>query len=175
MSNEIDEEAKIAKEQDSLGTSLSSESFTHPIREIKMPSVIAIDQETTLDKVVKMMQEKKIGSIVLTKDGKLSGILTERDLLNKVLGIDDNWKSKKASVFMTAEPQTLQTGDAIAYALNNMHVGGYRHIPIVDENNKPVSMISIKDVVGWVLDHFTQEVSNLTGEPFRGDVSREGG
>ena len=120
------------------------------------------------------MQKKKIGSVVLTSNGELSGILTERDLLMKVLGIHDNWSSLKASDVMTAGPQSLQAGDEIAYVLNNMHVGGYRHVPIVDENEKPVGMVSIKDVVSWILDHFPQEITNLTGEPFRGKASREG-
>ena len=139
-----------------------------------MPSVIALDESTSLGDVVGLMQEKRIGSVVLTNSGELSGILTERDLLMKVLGLHENWKSMKASDVMTARPQALQAGDAIAYVLNNMHVGGYRHVPIVDENEKPVGMVSIKDVVSWILDHFPQEITNLTGEPFRGKTSREG-
>lgn len=174
MNDHLEEEEQIAKEQDSSGTSLSSESFTHQIREISMPPVIALDESTSLGEIVKLMQKKKIGSIVLTKDTELTGILTERDLLMKVLGVHENWKSIKASEVMTKMPQTLQAQDEIAYVLNNMHVGGYRHVPIVDENDKPIAMVSIKDVVGWIMDHFPQEITNLTGEPFRGKAVREG-
>lgn len=174
MDDHLKEEAQIAKEQDSTGTSLSSESFTHPIKEISMPQVIALEESTALGEVVKLMQDKKIGSVVLTNSGELTGILTERDLLMKVMGLKDDWKNIKASEVMTANPQNLQADDEIAYVLNNMHVGGYRHVPIVDENDKPVAMISIKDVVSWILDHFPQEITNLTGEPYRGKVSREG-
>lgn len=174
MNDHLSEEERIAKEQDSSGTSLSSESFTHSIKEISMPSVIALDDSTALGDIVKLMQDKKIGSVVLTSQGELSGILTERDLLMKVLGIHDNWKALKASEVMTKEPQSLQADDEIAYVLNNMHVGGYRHVPIVDGSEKPIGMVSIKDVVSWILDHFPQEITNLTGEPYRGKTSREG-
>jgi len=174
MDDQLEEEQEIAKEQDAKGTSLSSDSFKFPINKIRKPSVIALDDSTSLGDVVKLMQEKKIGSVVLTKSAELSGILTERDLLMKVLGLKDDWKSLKASDVMTVNPQTLREEDAIAYVLNNMHIGGYRHIPIVDEDEKPVGMVSIKDVVSWILDHFPQEITNLTGEPFRGKVSREG-
>lgn len=174
IDDQIDEEQEIADEQDEKGATLSAESFTKAISCIKSPSVITLDEETTLGDTVKLMQDKKIGSVVLTKDSELSGIITERDLLMKVLGLKDDWKSLKAKDIMTKNPQSLQSGDELAYVLNNMHVGGYRHVPIVDESNKPTSMISIKDVVSWVLDHFPQEITNLTGEPFRGKSKRHG-
>jgi CBS domain-containing protein len=174
IDDQIEEEQGIADEQDERGTSLSSDSFKKPISCIKSPSVISLDEETSLGDTVKLMQEKRIGSVVLTKGTELSGIITERDLLMKVLGLKEDWKSLKVKDVMTKNPQSLQTGDELAYVLNNMHVGGYRHVPIVDEANKPVSMISIKDVVSWVLDHFPGEIINLTGEPFRGKSDREG-
>jgi CBS domain-containing protein len=174
IDDQIDEDLGIANEQDESGTSLSADSFTKAISSIKSPSVITLDEETTLGDTVELMQKRKIGSIVLTKNSELSGIITERDLLMKVLGLKDDWKNLKVKEVMTSNPQSLQSGDELAYVLNNMHVGGYRHIPIVDESNVPVSMISIKDVVSWILDHFPQEITNLTGEPFRGKSGREG-
>lgn len=174
MDDQIEEDQEIAEEQDETRTSLSAESFNSPISSIKSPSVITLDEETTLGDTVKLMQERGIGSIVLTRNTELAGIITERDLLMKVLGIVDNWKDLKVKDFMTEDPQSLESGDELAYVLNNMHVGGYRHVPIVDKANTPVSMISIKDVVSWILDHFPQEITNLTGEPFRGKSDREG-
>ncbi len=174
MDDQIDEEQEIADEQDESGTSLCAESFKSAISSIKSPSVIALDEETSLGDVVTLMQDKGIGSVVLTRNKELSGIITERDLLMKVLGLVDDWKNLKAKDYMTGNPQSLESGDELAYVLNNMHVGGYRHVPIVDKANVPVSMISIKDVVSWILDHFPQEITNLTGEPFRGKSDREG-
>lgn len=173
IDDQMNDELEIGNEQDGQGTTLSSDSFTKPVSSIKSPSVIALDEDTKLGEAVGFMQSKKIGSIVLIKNNELTGILTERDLLMKVLGINDDWKNIKVKEVMTPNPQSLRAGDELAYVLNNMHVGGYRHVPIVDENEKPVSMISIKDVVSWILDHFPQEITNLTGEPFRGQSQRE--
>lgn len=175
MNDGLSEEEQIASEQDNSRTNLSSESFTRAIKEISMPSIIALDEATELGEVVSLMQSKKIGSVVLTKNGELSGILTERDLLMKVLGIKDDWKKVRSSEVMTKDPQSLRADDEIAYVLNNMHVGGYRHVPIVDSEGRPVGMVSIKDVVSWILDHFPGEITNLTGEPYRGAPSRDGG
>ena len=173
MSRTGDEELEIAREQDLSGTALNSDSFLEHIKELKLPPVIALDEKTNLENAISLMQEKKIGSIVVTKDEKLVGIFTERDVLMRVIGKIDNWKETQLKTVMTEDPQTLMAHDEIAYILNNMHVGGYRHIPIVDEAHKPHSMVSIKDVVSWLLEHFPNEVLNLSGEPFRGKRDRD--
>ena len=174
MDDFLEEEMQIMEEQDSIRTTLSSNSFLHPIKEVTMPSVITIDLNVSIGDAVDLMQEKKIGSVVITKKGKLTGIFTERDVLLKVIGKLKDWKERPIYEVMTSHPQSLRASDEIAYVLNNMHVGGYRHVPITNENQEPVSMISIKDVVTWILDHFPQEITNLTGEPHRGPKTREG-
>jgi CBS domain-containing protein len=174
MNDGIEEEINIANEQDSKGTALSADTFTTPIKEILTPKVIGVDEKTSIKKVIEILQSKKMGSVVVTKDGVLTGIVTERDILLKVICIITDLENTPVTEIMTVNPQSLQKEDAIAYVLNNMHVGGYRHIPIVNEKDEPVSMISIKDVVSWILDHFPQEITNLTGEPYRGEISREG-
>lgn len=171
----IEEELQVSKEQDHEGTSLDSNTFLCPISEISLPSVISVNYKMKLKEAISLMQKRKVGSLVIIDDkDELVGIFTERDVLMRVIGIIANWEETPLSDVMTATPQTLQKGDEIAYVLNNMHVGGYRHIPIVDENDRPISMVSIKDVVRWVLDHFPKEITNLTGEPYRGVKSREG-
>jgi CBS domain-containing protein len=175
MNDKFDEESKVAREQDSDGTALNSDSFLHPIKELRLPKVIGLDQGTTLKAAIGLMQEKKIGSIVVTDKDELVGIFTERDVLMRVIGILSDWESKTLASVMTTDPQSLMEHDEIAYVLNNMHVGGYRHIPIVDEKDHPVSMVSIKDVVSWIMEHFPGEILNLTGEPFRGPTNRDVG
>lgn len=174
MTDQLEEELQIASEQDASGTALSAETFRCTIEEIKMPKVICVDRSSSIKNVIAIMQDKKIGSVVVTQDGELYGIVTERDILMKVICLIDDLENTSVSEIMTEDPQSLRKEDEIAYILNNMHVGGYRHIPIVNENDEPVSMISIKDVVSWILDHFPQEITNLTGEPYRGQASREG-
>lgn len=172
MSDAIEEENKIANEQDSEGTTLSSSSFLKPLRQIRAPKVVAIDIKTTIGEAIELMQTKNFGSVVVTDKGVLCGIFTERDVLMKVYGKMKD--SQPISDAMTPNPQSLMADDEIAYVLNNMHVGGYRHVPIVNEKDEPLSMISIKDVVSWVMDFFPQEITNLSGEPFRGERTREG-
>ncbi len=174
MDEFIEEEMTIAEEQDAEGTSLNSHAFLRPISELRLLPVICIDVKHTIGDAIALMQDKKIGSLVITKNKELVGIFTERDILMRVIGIIEDWKNTSIAEVMTRGPQTLMEQDELAYVLNNMHLGGFRHIPIVDKNDIPVSMVSIKDVVNWILDQFPKEIDNLTGEPFRGRHEREG-
>lgn len=174
MNDMIEEELSIAKDQDTQRHTLSSAIFSMEIKNIGVERVITMTDDSLLEDVVKLLQKKHIGSVVLTNDGTISGIFTERDLLMKVVGVYDDWKKIEVKQVMTEDPQCLRPGDEIAYVLNNMHVGGYRHVPIVDEDERPISMISIKDILNWILEFFPEEIDNLTSEPFRGVRTAEG-
>jgi len=169
----IDEEFQIMNEQDTEAV-LSSSSFEESISALPLKKAITFNEECSVSEVVNMMQEKNIGSVILTKDDKVTGIFTERDVLMKIINKKIDFTIKPVKEFMTKSPQCLRKEDMIAYVLNNMHVGGYRHIPIVDKDHKPESMVSIKDILSYIFDHFPNEISHQTGEPFRGEKGREG-
>jgi signal-transduction protein with cAMP-binding, CBS, and nucleotidyltransferase domain len=98
----------------------------------------------------KLMAEKNVAAIVvISDDGKLSGIVTERDLTQRVLakGLDP----VKATIgdIMTKDPDTLSPGDSALDALELMSVRKYRHLPVV-ENGEVVGMVSIRDLYSAV-------------------------
>lgn len=120
------------------------------------------------------MRQSEYGAVVVTRNGRIAGLLTERELICNEVGVLDHYEQRKVSEVMRADPVTLRSEDPILYVLHNMQTGGYRHIPIVDAEQRVVSVVSIKDVVRYVLSHFADDVHNLTPEPFRGADSREG-
>jgi CBS domain-containing protein len=116
---------------------------------------VSVPQETKVSSVIELLQEQKIGCIIITDViGKIHGIFTERDLLLKVALKPIHPSRLPVSAVMTADPQTATMTTSIAFALNMMSHGGYRHLPIVDEENYPVGIISVKDIV----DHLAQAV-----------------
>jgi CBS domain-containing protein len=170
----IDEELQIGMEQDQEQKKvLSGEIFELPITELDLPSAVCLDESSSISEALRTMQSKRIGSIIIVKDRKLSGIVTERDILLKVAGLPLDLNKKTVKSIMTSNPTCLLPTDMIAYVMNNMHVGGYRHVPIVDENNVPLAMVSIKDVMSFILEYFPEEIQNITGEPYRGEHLRE--
>jgi len=132
---------------------------------------VAVDYGTSIAEAVEVMQRRSIGSVLITRARRLAGIVTERDVLRKVVGRLDDLERRSVDQIMTPDPETLRLDDSMLFVMNKMHVGGFRHVPIVDEDHIPLHVLSIKDVLAFVLEHFEPIVSNLPVEPFRG-VSR---
>lgn len=148
--------------------------LTRPIGDLKLIPATLIDTATPLAEAIGIMQAKKFGALLVTSDNKLVGIFTERDILNRLIGTAVDLQEAFVSDYMTANPEVLTDEDAIVYAMNKMVVGGYRHIPIVSESGKPLTVLSIRDVVGFICSFCDQEVINLPPQPLRKNQSREG-
>ena len=66
---------------------------------------------------------------------------------------------------MTPDPETLHPGDPVAYAVNKMSVGRFRHVPLVDGEGRPAGMFTIRDLADFVVELCAEEVLNLPPEP----------
>jgi CBS domain-containing protein len=133
-----------------------------------------VEAGQTVSEALQLMREHEYGAVCVTDGGVLTGILTERDMVMRVFGVLDQPLTRKVRDVMTPTPVALQSTDEILYACHNLHVGGYRHLPVVDPQGHPVTVVSIKDVFRYLLGFFQREVSNVTPEPYRGPVAREG-
>jgi CBS domain-containing protein len=65
---------------------------------------------------------------------------------------------------MTRDPEALPATAPVAWVLNKMEVGGFRHVPAVDEAGRPVFVVSVRDVVQFLVEAFPEEVLNLPPE-----------
>jgi len=140
--------------------------LTEPISSLKLGPAITVPLEATLQQTVEVMQNRHLGCmLVVDSNGVLKGIFTERDLLTKVAGRKLDWTSTAVSEFMTADPESLQSGDGIAWALNLMCIGGYRHVPLTDDDGRPTGVVSVKDIVEFIVDLFPDEILNLPPDP----------
>ena len=112
---------------------------------------IVVDRDKSLEEAAKLMRENNIGSvIVVSKDGTIEGILTERDI---VFAVAEGKIGKNFPVwmFMSENPLTVSPGTPVIEALRMMREANIRHLPVVDKNKKPVGMISIRDIVEAVM------------------------
>ncbi|MEX2315817.1 MAG: CBS domain-containing protein [Pirellulales bacterium] len=101
--------------------------------------------------VLKKMVDETIGCVMVVDGGKLVGIFSERDALMKINTDAPRLADRPISQFMTAEPVTLEANDKIAFALQKMNVGGYRHVPILF-HGKLVGVISIRDILRYLTE-----------------------
>lgn len=134
--------------------------FTTPLSEIMLRDPIVVDVAATVSDAVKAMNDHHTGCVLVQRDGKLAGIFTERDVLTRMAFQKESASVKVESV-MTRNPETIEATEVIAFALNKMSVGGYRHIPIVDERGKAVGIVSVRDLVDFLVELFPQDLLNV--------------
>jgi CBS-domain-containing membrane protein len=172
----IDEDLQIQEESTKAPSVLSSDTFLRPIRVMCLErALVVVPPSARIGDAISCMQERRIGAVLIVAEEKVVGIVTERDILLKVTGSSLDVERESVEKIMTADPETLMLDDQIAYLLNTMRVGGFRHVPIVDEQHRPLYLISLSDVLAYMVDHFPQEVLNIPSQPFRGTPSQYGG
>lgn len=99
--------------------------------------------------VAQRMADRNVGAVLVIENGRLSGIMTERDLMRGVgRGLRDDTVVGEC---MTANPDTIAPDDTIKHAAVMMIHGGYRHLPVVDGDDV-VGVLSIRDLVPLLLE-----------------------
>jgi len=129
--------------QDRIERSLMNDSVS-----ILKPNAPAIVQQTAnVAEALSVLLGRDVGAVlVVGESGQLVGIFSERDLLRKIAGLDTPLESLLVQHFMTPQPETVGLRDKLAFALHKMDVGGYRHLPVV-EDGIPVGMLSVRDII----------------------------
>jgi CBS domain-containing protein len=173
-SDYLEEELEQFSNAGAESPALSVESFSAPIARLLSKRALTVQHHETIATAIAKLREAEYGAVCVVRDGRLVGLLTERDLICRVIGVIEDYATRPVSDVMLPSPLCLRQDDPIQYAMHALQVQGYRHVPIVDESERPVSIVSIKDVLRYVVGHFPDFVYNITPEPFRGTASREG-
>jgi len=152
----LDEEYVQSLEQNQK-TAMQDRLTEDAISELEPKVPITIGPSATLAKAVRQMNAHHIGCLLVTDDeDQLIGIFTERDVLMRVVGLVDDLAETAVSDYMTPNPIALTSDLPIAQALHEMYVHGFRHVPLVDENNRPEGIISFRDVVRYLKQSFDE-------------------
>ena len=122
---------------------------------------------------VAMMRQERVGCLLVLENRELLGILTERDVMRRVMGARLPMTTPVGDC-MTRNPVTVGCKETISAALRRMEEGGYRHLPVVDECARVVGILSVKRIVHYLVEHFPNTVYNLPPDPTAVHQRREG-
>jgi signal-transduction protein with cAMP-binding, CBS, and nucleotidyltransferase domain len=135
--------ARDRVERSLMEDTVGSFRFGHPL---------VIAPNATVNEAIRAMMGPGVGALlIVNSEGKLIGILTERDLLTRVAGFHADYGKLPVEQFMTPDPEGVAVTDSLAFALHKMDIGGYRHLPVF-KDGKPVGVISVRDM----LKHITK-------------------
>ena len=134
------------------------------LAELKRSPAVTVAPEATVTKAAELMRKKKVSAVLVKKGSKLVGIFTERDLVSRAMEAKA-WSRAPVKKFMTPSPETLKLTDPVAYALNKMSVGRFRHVVLTSADGKPAGVISIRDIVDFIVELCPEEILNLPSQP----------
>lgn len=174
MSNDyLDEEQRIADERER--ELFDTHALRSPMNTLpQLQPVVAVDPDTSIRDTIKEMISRRVGCVLVVADGVLAGVFSERDVLTKVVANDIDMDATRVSELMTPRPETLPEGSELVFALQKMAVGGYRHVPLLDADRVPVAVVSMRDIVDYIVSLCPQEVLNLPDPERPQSDSREG-
>lgn len=143
------------------------------VAQLPLKEPLIVSPHDSVRQTVEAMRRASAGCALVCRRGDLLGIFTDRDLIKRILvpGTDPN---SAIECCMTPEPVTVRRSDPIASAIRIMFQGHYRHLPVVDDDDVPVGIASVKHIVAYLVDYYPSTVYNLPPRPGQVQNTREG-
>ena len=124
---------------------------------VKDRRVYSVEASRTVLEAARYMMEHNVGAVPVLRDGNLAGILSERDIMNRVVAVGRTPGTTAVSEVMTANPRAVAADESIEECLFIMREFGFRHLPIVD-GREVKGLVSLRDV----LMHQAAEIERQT-------------
>ena len=127
------------------------------LRVLEPATPITVASDTSVSDVITLMDQRSIGCVLVVDNDELVGVFTERDVIQRVAEQLESLADCPVSQFMTSSPQTLDPRAKVVFAVRQMDLGGFRHIPIVDDKGTAHGVISVRDILRYFTKVIRQE------------------
>lgn len=135
---------------------------------------VTVQSGSNVGALLEEVQRKNVGCVLVCEAGRTVGIITERDVLLKIVARNVP-ESAAVDEYMTRDPETLTPEHSIGDAVNLMIERNFRHIPVVDADGTAHGIVSVKDVINLIAESFPEKVLNLPPRPHQKMESPDGG
>jgi CBS domain-containing protein len=161
---EGDEEALQVGRSTDVGRAL----LDTPVSEVmRRGRPVTVTPDVPVARAMELMVKRKVSAVMVVerrRPRRLAGIFTERDFLVRSASSRGLGRTPVGKV-MTRSPEALHPEDGVAYALNKMSVGRFRHVPVVDSDGAPAGMLTTRDLIDFIVELCPEEILNLPPEP----------
>jgi CBS domain-containing protein len=130
------------------------------ILDTKGHQITSVEPDAKLSAAIKILGERKIGAVLVMKEGRLEGILSERDIVRVLGERGARVLEEPVGEVMTRKVVSCRESDTVAGIMEMMTIGKFRHLPVV-ENGKVVGLISIGDIVKRRVQEYEAEQEAL--------------
>ncbi len=131
------------------------------ISTVMATQLVTAEAHESVTVVAKRMADNGVGAVLIVDKERLIGVVSERDLLTRVLAKHFDADTTGVGDICTPAPATLDTGQSLKDALGIFRMRKFRHLPVVDEKGKPVGLVSTTDLHAYLLDELERFVDDL--------------
>jgi CBS domain-containing protein len=124
---------------------------------------LCLPPSTTVREAMQQMNARNEAAVLVCQEGVLTGIFTERDALKRMAS--GATCDIPLSEVMTRRPAALTKSDTVGAAIAKLSRGGYRRLPIVDEQGRPSGVLKMEGILHYLIEHFPAVIYNLPPEP----------
>lgn len=142
------------------------------VERAELAEAFCVTPEVPVRDVLEQLKQRNTGCVLVCEEGKLVGIFTERDAL-KLLAEDADLDVPIGQV-MVRNPMTLPSSATMAEAITRMSSGGYRRMPIVDGQGRPLGLLKVSGILRYLVQYFPNLVYTLPPMPHHTLQDREG-
>ena len=147
---------------------------TDPISALGLPPPVSIGTDATVGTALRAVQTRGQAYVLVVEDGKPRGIMSEREVLMKIVARDVKYESNVMD-FVSTIPHTLTPRDPIAAAVRLMLQDNVETIPVVDASGTAVAVLRTLDIIHFLAEAFPEQVLNLPPRPHQAMLRPEGG
>lgn len=124
--------------------------LTDRVRQFQGRKPLVVGPGTPVRDVLRLLVDNRVGCVLVEEAGKTVGIFTERDVLLKLGDKAPELGGQPVSEFMTQKVESLPPSAKIAFAVHRMDMGGFRHVPVVNEQGSTVGIFSVRDILSYL-------------------------
>jgi CBS domain-containing protein len=130
------------------------------ILDTKGHNILSVEPDAKLSAAVKILGERKIGAVLVMSEGKVDGILSERDIVRVLAERGAKVLEEPVNSVMTRKVVSCRQSDTVGGIMEMMTIGKFRHLPVIEDGGV-VGLISIGDVVKWRVQEYEREQEAL--------------
>lgn len=153
-------------------TSFQLNLMAESVGDLNPEEPLCVDETLLTSEVINQLKQRRVGVALVTRGGRMAGIFTERDAMRLLANRDD--LNKPISQYMKTSVVWLKREDKVATAITKMSQGGFRRLPIVDQNGSPTKMISVAGILRYLVEHFPEAIYNQSPSDSESIEEREG-
>jgi CBS domain-containing protein len=127
----------------------------------KGSTIYAVPPDASVFSAIELMADKQIGALLVIDEGRLVGMVSERDYARKVVLNGRSSKDTFVREIMTSDPITINCESSVDEAMRTMTDTRCRHLPVIDPQGHVAGIVSIGDLVNWIVTSQDAAIAHL--------------